>query len=139
MKIFYHNLKELDEVAEKIIKFADNFTIWTFEGEMGVGKTTLIKAIGKHMGVLDTIQSPTFSIVNEYQTLEEDTIYHFDFYRLNNESEALDLGYEEYFYDQYYCFIEWPTKIASLIPKKHLKIIMKLESDSRTIELIKHE
>ena len=139
MKIIYHNLSELDEVAEKIIKFADNFTIWTFEGEMGAGKTTLIKAIGKSLGVLDTIQSPTFSIVNEYHTLNEDTIYHFDFYRLKDEIEAMDLGYEEYFYDQSYCFIEWPSKIPSLIPSKYLEIIIKAEPDSRTIELIKHE
>lgn len=139
MKIIYHNLSELDEVAKKIIKFADNLTVWTFEGEMGAGKTTLIKAIGKVLGVIDMIQSPTFSIINEYHTINHKVIYHFDFYRLKNESEAMDLGYEEYFYDRHYCMIEWPSKIKSLIPPKYLEIIIKPEADYRTIELIKHE
>lgn len=147
MRIVYKSLDELEVVAKKIIKFANEkkdglanvLRVWTFEGEMGSGKTTLIKALAKEMKVMDTVQSPTFSIVNEYHTKEGDVIYHFDFYRINKESEAYDLGYEEYFYDKNFCWIEWPSKIQSLIPEKHLNIKITVVEDSRLVELIKYE
>ena len=139
MRIVYDKLAELEEVAEKIIKFAQEDKIWLFEGVMGVGKTTLIKAIGRVMGVMDTIQSPTYSIVNEYHTQTDTIIYHFDFYRIKDESEAMDIGYEEYFFDQHFCFIEWPSKIPTLIPEKHLEIKLSIANNSHIIELTRHE
>jgi tRNA threonylcarbamoyladenosine biosynthesis protein TsaE len=99
----------------------------------------LIKEIGRQMGIVDTIQSPTYSIVNEYQNVSGDAFYHFDFYRLKNETEALDMGYEEYFYDNSYCFIEWASKIPSLIPENYLKIAIILQPDYRIIELTQYE
>lgn len=143
MQITYRDLSELETVAEQIIKFAKEQTkptnIWVFDGEMGAGKTTLIKEIGQQMGIVDTIQSPTYSIVNEYQNVSGDAFYHFDFYRLKNETEALDMGYEEYFYDNSYCFIEWASKIPSLMPENYLKIAIILQSDYRIIELTQYE
>lgn len=143
MQIIYRDLSELEEVADKIIQFATKQTqsplIWIFDGEMGAGKTTLIKEIGRQMGIVDTIQSPTYSIVNEYQNSSGKTFYHFDFYRLKNETEALDMGYEEYFYDKSYCFIEWASKIPNLIPENYLKVGITLQPDYRIIELTQYE
>jgi tRNA threonylcarbamoyladenosine biosynthesis protein TsaE len=143
MQITYRDLNELETVAGQIIQFAKEqanpANIWVFDGEMGAGKTTLIKEIGRQMGIVDTIQSPTYSIVNEYQNVSGDAFYHFDFYRLKNETEALDMGYEEYFYDNSYCFIEWASKIPSLIPENYLKIAIILQPDYRIIELTQYE
>lgn len=137
MKIRCQNLDELQEVAKKIVNFAEGERIWIFEGQMGAGKTTLIKAICQVLGVTDTVQSPTYSIVNEYCTAKQETLYHFDFYRINSEEEAMDMGYEEYFYDHKYCFIEWASKIPDLVPPQHLKISIHLEDTYRIIELNK--
>jgi tRNA threonylcarbamoyladenosine biosynthesis protein TsaE len=100
---------------------------------MGIGKTTLIKALAKKMGVNDVTSSPTFSLVNEYQTTNKQTIYHFDFYRLNNEIEALDMGADEYLYSGNWCFIEWGEKIPNLIPDLHSKISITLLSDGKRL------
>ena len=102
---------------------------------MGTGKTTLIKAIGKCLGVTDNIHSPTYSIVNEYHSKSGQVIYHFDFYRIKDENEALDMGYEEYFFDNKLCLIEWPSRLASLIPANHLWIHILKENEDRIIEL----
>ena len=91
-------------------------------GEMGAGKTTLSKALGKALKVVDEVQSPTFSIVNEYMTDTGETVYHFDFYRLESEEEAEAIGVEEYFYSGNYCLLEWPQKVASLLPEEFLRI-----------------
>ncbi len=139
MKITYRNLSELDEVAKKIIKFAGSLKVWTFEGTMGVGKTTLIQALARQFSVIDTVQSPTYAIVHEYLTEQGEMVYHFDFYRLQDETEALDLGYEEYFYSGGYCWIEWPSKIPSLLPETYLEITISLDAGQRTVELRKYE
>lgn len=133
------SLEELAEVAKKIIKFAGSLTIWAFEGEMGAGKTTLIKAICQELGVEDSVQSPTYALVNEYESRQQGTIYHFDFYRLKTPEEAYDLGYEEYFESGNLCFIEWPSKIEELIPSPHLRLRLTVSAAEqiRTIELIK--
>lgn len=102
---------------------------------MGAGKTTLIKELCKGLGTTDTVTSPTFSIVNEYHTAKG-KIYHFDFYRLKNQTEALDMGYEEYFYDGAYCFIEWPEKIPDLLPQHYSNISLKvLDDGARQIDI----
>jgi len=130
-----YTLEELPAIANKIIKSAKN-KVLLFYGEMGVGKTTLIKELVKQLGSLDTVSSPTFSLVNEYHTVSGEKIYHFDFYRINNENEALDIGVEEYFYSGCWCLAEWPNKVENLLPLKSVTITIASNSDQlRTLEI----
>lgn len=139
-KLVNNGIIDLPEIAKSIISFAGGLKIWLFYGEMGVGKTTLIKEICSLMEVEDNVTSPTYSIVNEYETQKGEKVCHFDFYRIRNEEEVLDIGYEEYFYSGHYCFVEWPEKIPNFIPEKYLKVDIKsLEDNSRLILLSKHE
>lgn len=132
-------LAELDDVAHKLVQSLNEFSVIIFHGEMGAGKTTLIKAIGKTMGVTDTMSSPTFSIVNEYQTKSTKKIFHFDFYRIKNETEAYDIGTEEYFDSGHYCFIEWPEKIPSLLPIAYAEVFITSNNETnRTIAFSVH-
>ncbi len=130
MKFKVTNEVELTEIAPEIIAFFGEKKVILFRGEMGVGKTTLIKVLGKALGVSDNMSSPTFSIVNEYETNDNSTVYHFDFYRLNTEEEALDFGYEDYFYSGNFCFIEWPEKIPNLLPSQIVQVNMELDLDN---------
>jgi tRNA threonylcarbamoyladenosine biosynthesis protein TsaE len=130
------SLDQLEEVAQQILEQNPNKVI-LFNGEMGAGKTTLIKQLCKTLGVEEATSSPTFSLVNEYQTTKNQIVYHFDFYRLNRESEALDMGVEDYLYSGNWCFIEWSEKIENLIPEHHSIITIQLLPDGkRTLELI---
>lgn len=115
------HLDKISETAEKILAYSNGQKIFLFYGGMGAGKTTLIKEMCTILKINDWVSSPTFSIVNEYSYLSG-SVFHFDFYRLKNESEALDLGYEDYFYSGNYCFIEWPEKIKNLIPENNCTI-----------------
>lgn len=134
MEIGPFRLDELEWVSKKLIREFGHNKTWLFEGEMGAGKTTLIKQICKQLGVVDTVTSPTFSIVNEYLTQDGDTIYHFDFYRLKHETEALDIGVDEYFNSNCLCFIEWPSKITDLLPSNTIKVEIDIvENDRRKI------
>lgn len=126
-----NHLKDIQEVAQKIISYAGEQKIWLLQGEMGIGKTTLIKAICAELDIKDNVTSPTFSLINEYTTQAGDYLYHFDFYRISNQNEAWAIGCEAYFYSGHYCFIEWPTKIATLIPEKHLEITITYHTDTR--------
>ena len=112
---FTYSIEDLSEIADKILENCHS-KILLFYGEMGVGKTTLIKELSKKLGVVESISSPTFSIVNEYQA-QGGKIYHFDFYRLENEVEALDIGLEDYLYSGHWVFAEWPEKIVSFLPE----------------------
>lgn len=133
MKITVNNLSELDAAARQILSRFPTDRIFLLYGEMGAGKTTLVNAFCRVLGVSDSTSSPTFSIVNEYRS-PRSLIYHFDFYRLKNEEEALDLGYEEYFYTDAYCFVEWPEKIPNLLPEGSRQIILTASSpECRTI------
>jgi len=116
------SLSDLEGAASELIRKCSPFNVWLFSGEMGAGKTTLIKAVCEQLGVKGGMSSPTFSIVNEYDRQQGGKIYHFDFYRLKNEQEAYDLGADEYFDSGNFCFIEWPEKIPSLIPPYHAAI-----------------
>lgn len=124
------SLDEINDVAKKILEQNLNKVI-LFYGEMGVGKTTFIKSLAKEIGVYEATSSPTFSLVNEYQTSNFQVIYHFDFYRLNSEIEALDMGIDEYLYSGNWCFIEWAEKILNLVPESHSVISISLHSDGR--------
>lgn len=124
------SLDQIKEVAEKIL-VQNPKKIILFNGEMGVGKTTLIKQLCKNLGVEDATSSPTFSLVNEYYTSNNQTLYHFDFYRLNKETEALDMGVDDYLYSGNWCFIEWSEKIASLIPEEHSVVTIELLADGK--------
>lgn len=121
IKIEVHGLDALEKAAWQILNYSSGERFIIFEGDMGAGKTTLIKSITKALGVTETVSSPTFSIVNEYDA-EGHKIYHFDFYRIKNLQEAFDLGYEEYFYSGDICLIEWPEKIEPLLPEHYLKV-----------------
>ncbi len=138
MEIISNSISDLPEVAKKISDFAGNKNIWLFFGDMGAGKTTLIKSICQQRGVLDTVSSPTFSLVNEYVNLASDTIYHFDFYRIKNQEEAMDIGVDEYFFSDNLCLVEWPEKIPSLIPDNYLEVNIEVEKSDKRIIMLKH-
>lgn len=135
MEFVAKSIDDLDLISEKLID-QFNHKVVLFYGEMGNGKTTLIKQLCKKLGVSESTSSPTFSIVNEYKTDKNNTIYHFDFYRIKDESEVLDFGYEEYLYSSNYCFIEWPEKIPNMLPDDVVKVtINKDENNFRIIEV----
>ena len=132
-------LNNLPQVAAEVLENAKHKVVLLY-GEMGSGKTTLIKEIIKQLNVLDNVSSPTFSLVNEYHTQNNESVYHFDFYRIENETEALDIGIEEYFYSNNWCFIEWPNKVENLLPLKTTSIEIKIQgSQLRTLEIFNNE
>ena len=131
--ITINNLTELPHAATGLLEHFKNKKVFAFYGEMGAGKTTFIKEICKTLGVIDTTSSPTFSIINEYKTKNDEKVFHFDFYRLKDESEAYDLGYEDYLYSNNYCFIEWPEKIANLLPEDIIKVTITVKGEQREI------
>jgi tRNA threonylcarbamoyladenosine biosynthesis protein TsaE len=132
-----YSITELPIIAKKIIESVTT-KIVLFNGEMGAGKTTLIKEVVKQLGVTDVANSPTFSLVNEYVTDDNTTIYHFDFYRIEDEVEAYDIGIEEYFYNEdAWCFIEWGNKVENLLPLDFTNINIGVVNENlRTIEII---
>ena len=134
MKLLLNNLSDIDAVAQKFVDNMGNRNIFAFYGEMGAGKTTFIKALCKILGVAETITSPTFAIVNEYNKEDGDPIYHFDFYRIKNIGEAYDFGYEDYFYSGHLCFIEWPELVEPLLPESVVKVqIVVMDNGKRSI------
>lgn len=134
MEIIF-SLEEINQTAQQIIS-KNPSKIILFNGAMGAGKTTLIKALAKNLGVSSATSSPTFSLVNEYEAQNGQLIYHFDVYRLKNEAEAYDMGIDEYLYSGEWCFIEWAEKIPSLIPQQHSVItIQTLPNGKRQVSL----
>jgi tRNA threonylcarbamoyladenosine biosynthesis protein TsaE len=130
-----YELKEICNIAKEIISMA-KYKIILFYGEMGSGKTTLIKEIVKQLGGVDVVNSPTFSLVNEYHTHKGDMMYHFDFYRIKSEEEALDIGIEEYFYSDNWCFVEWPDKVENLLPLESVEIHLTIcDNNKRSIQI----
>tara|TARA_B100001250_G_scaffold391342_1_gene392106 strand:+ start:81 stop:500 length:420 start_codon:yes stop_codon:yes gene_type:complete len=134
--IISDNLHQLADIAKNILEYTSPNKKFLFYADMGVGKTTLIKELSLQLGAIDIISSPTFSIVNEYTTLNNYKIYHFDFYRLEDEKEAFDFGYEEYFNSNDYCFVEWPEKISALRNEETVSVKMCLDGNKRIIEII---
>lgn len=130
-----YSIEEINRIAKKIIAFSKH-KVLLFYGEMGVGKTTLIKEVCKVLGVKDLAQSPTFSLVNEYLSDRGEVVYHFDFYRIEEEAEAYDIGIEEYLYSNNWCLIEWAENIKNLLPLKTVKIhLLLLENGKRNIRV----
>jgi len=130
------HIEEIDRVAADFLQHYPNQRILALRGEMGIGKTTFIKALCHVLGVKDTVNSPSFAIVNEYKTANQQTIYHFDFYRLKNIEEAFDLGYEDYMYSGAYCMMEWPDKIEALLPPNRLELqLSELPDGARIIQV----
>jgi len=125
-----NSITELTLVADQLLTFANGDNFFIFEGEMGAGKTTFIKAFCEAIGIKDVVSSPTFSIVNEYES-ETGPVYHFDFYRLKSQQEAYDIGYEEYFYSGNYCLVEWPTKVEDLLPEKYIKVEIEITGNEQ--------
>ena len=134
MQIKVSNLSELPNAAKQILEEIKERKIIAFYGNMGAGKTTLITELCRALNVVDTISSPTFSLVNEYHTQNDEIIFHFDFYRIEKQEEVYDFGYEEYFYSENLCLIEWPELIENLLPKDYITIKIEIiDNDSRLI------
>lgn len=129
MEILF-SIEEIQEIAQKILSVKP-YKVILFHGEMGAGKTTLIKALSKQLGVSSATSSPTFSLVNEYNIAPKEFVYHFDLYRLKNESEALDFGIDDYLYSGNWCFIEWADKIPNLLPDEYSEIFLSILSDGK--------
>ena len=133
-----NSIEDLPAAAKKIVPLLEKMPIAAFSGEMGVGKTTFIKAICRELDVENTVNSPSFSIVNEYTSKTGQTIYHFDFYRLKNINEFFDSGFEEYFDSGNICLIEWPEIVEEHLPSERLNIkISELENGKRSVTIKK--
>lgn len=135
MQFRIQSIEELPQVARAVIQELENEKIVSFKGQMGAGKTTLVAEICKQLNVQDSISSPTYSLVNEYRSPTVGTVYHFDFYRLNSEEEALDIGVEEYLYSSSVCLLEWAEKIENLLPVHYLEVEIEQEKDIRVFKL----
>jgi tRNA threonylcarbamoyladenosine biosynthesis protein TsaE len=121
-KIIIRGLSDIESAAVKFLELKGRSTIIALNGGMGAGKTTFTKALCSVLGVVDGVNSPTFNIVNEYRTASGETVYHFDFYRIESIAEALDIGFEEYLYSGDLCIIEWPEKVEQILPDDTLKV-----------------
>ena len=136
-KVF--GLQDLDTISKDIIRSAKGLSVWLINGEMGAGKTTLVKSICRELSVSEVVSSPTFSIINEYKTSQGKSIFHFDFYRLKSEVEAYDIGVNEYFESGNICLVEWAEKIPSLIPDHYFEITLQIsDPTSRAINYGRH-
>lgn len=134
MEIKINSLADINEAAKQFIENMGNGKVFAFYGKMGAGKTTFIKAICEELGVDDVITSPTFAIVNEYQSATTgDSIYHFDFYRIKKLEEVYDMGYEDYFYSGSLCFLEWPELIDDLLPEDATKVTIEATDDGERV------
>ena len=128
------DIEHIREAAREFIQHIGDRRVFAFYGKMGAGKTTFVKAICEELGVEDVITSPTFAIINEYQVVGAQTIYHFDFYRIKKLEEVYDMGYEDYFYSGALCFIEWPELIEEILPDDAVRVsITEQEDNSRLV------
>jgi len=140
LEIEINKESDLENAANLLIKFANNENLWCFYGEMGAGKTTLIRYICKALKInVDEVSSPTYSIVNTYKTKEDKFVYHFDFYRINSIHEALDLGTEDYFYSENLCLVEWPQRVQPILKEKILEVNLLVINPYKRILTAKHQ
>jgi tRNA threonylcarbamoyladenosine biosynthesis protein TsaE len=134
LKILIKDKRHLAMAAKKLLKHTGENKIFAFYGSMGAGKTTFIKEVCKLLGSVDIISSPTFTIVNEYKTLNGDSLYHIDFYRIKKQEEVFDFGVEEYLTGESYCFIEWPELVREILPPETVSVrLTVLEDEQRTL------
>lgn len=135
MKFRLTDLNGIQETAADFLRSFPDKKIFAFQGELGAGKTTFIKALCQQLGVKDSMSSPSFSLVNEYKSEDENPIYHFDLYRLKNAQEAFDIGMEEYLYSGNYCFVEWPERAEGILPEETVHVKITMEKGCRSIEI----
>lgn len=134
MEITY-SLSEIDAIARQILPLLSSKVV-VFEGSMGMGKTTLIKSLVKALAIDDVTGSPTFGLVNHYES-DDNIVYHFDFYRIEREEEAFDIGFEEYLYSGAWCFIEWAERVSSYLPERYTTLeIQWIDTDKRKLKII---
>ena len=136
MKILIKDKKHLASAANKLLKYTKDKKLFAFYGSMGAGKTTIIKAICEVLGTVDIVTSPTFTLVNEYRTIKEETLYHIDFYRIRKQEEVFDFGIEEYLTGDSYCFMEWPELIKEILPPETVRIRITVDDNEQRILLI---
>ena len=129
--ITINGLEDYTQAARQFTEYLKEGRIFAFYGKMGSGKTTFIKSLCEELGVTDAINSPTFAIVNEYEDRDGNTIYHFDFYRIKSLAEVYNMGYEEYFYSNAYCFLEWPELVEELLPEEHIRVDIEEGADGK--------
>lgn len=135
-----HSPEETVSFLGALMEFAQGELIWVLDGEMGAGKTTFVRQCGEFLGFIESVNSPTFSIVNEYRSNNGKIYYHFDFYRINSEREAFEIGCEDYFYSGNLCFIEWASRIPSLLPSTYLHIkIDPVSEQSRVYTITRYD
>lgn len=135
--ITINGIEDYPQAAREFVKLLDRGRIFAFYGKMGSGKTTFIKSICEELGVEDSINSPTFAIVNEYEDRNQNTIYHFDFYRIKSIEEVYNMGYEEYFYGDAICFMEWPELIEELLPEEAVKVFVReMDGGARYVKIM---
>lgn len=132
-EINVNGLGDLPDAAEEILGALDGRNVVALYGPMGAGKTTLVREICAQLGSEDTVTSPTFALINRYDTAEGDAIFHFDFYRIERPEEAFDMGYEEYFYSDGLCLVEWPEKVEELLPDNVMKVTITPTSNTRRV------
>lgn len=136
-RITINGIEDYPQAAREFVELLDRGRIFAFYGKMGSGKTTFIKSICEELGVEDSINSPTFAIVNEYEDRNQNTIYHFDFYRIKSIEEVYNMGYEEYFYGDAICFMEWPELIEELLPEETVKVFVEeTEGGARSVKIM---
>jgi len=136
-QIIASGLDELQHVVQSILNDMPNQAVFAFYGTMGAGKTTLIKSFCEELGVTEVVTSPTFALVNEYVDRDNNPVFHFDFYRIKKLEEVFDIGYEEYFYSNNFCFIEWPELISELLPESYVYVL--IEEQDNGVRLISYE
>ncbi len=136
MEIRIKSIEEIAVAAKEFVAAMGERKVFAFYGKMGAGKTTFIKAVCEELGVEDVINSPTFAIVNEYVDGQGEPVYHFDFYRIKNQQEVMDLGYEDYVYSGHVCFMEWPELIENLLPDDAVKVTIEEEIDGGRVLVV---
>lgn len=135
-RIICKQVADFENAAKVLLDKYPSFRFFAFYGEIGAGKTTFIKSICKQLKVIDNVSSPTFAIVNVYQTETADQVFHFDFYRIKTLEEVYDIGYEDYFFSDQYCFIEWPEKIGELLPEDTIKVEIEVNQKDQSRVLL---
>lgn len=131
--IIIPDLEHIDQAAREFLDRTADHRLLAFYGAMGAGKTTFTVALCKALGVQDSVCSPTFTIVNEYETADGEPMYHFDFYRIRNNAEAMDIGIEDYFYSGCLCIMEWPENVEDLLPEETLRVTITVRPDQSRV------